>query len=275
MSVLIGLISPVAIGYADHLGTNLGRRGRLMASVLWIYISTLLSTAVLAVLWGGEPTVYDLLLGAGSGLGASMALIQLYRGYITRGVGIVGPVAAVTGAVIPIGVDALIVGLPSVIVGSGMVVGVIAIWLIGLKKDLSGEWDRSAMRYGLIAGLLFGFTATLLGLTSDGSGLWPVLPGRVVAVGTVMLVILIRGHRVKPLKGTIPRAALIGWCGAVGLGSFTLAAQQNLAIAGLFFQMAYGLTLVFQIIFAGERTTRTQVVGFGLVIIALAMIILG
>ena len=275
MSVLIGLISPVAIGYADHVGTNLGRRGHLMASVLWIYISTLLSTSVLAVLWGGEPTVYDLLLGAGSGLGASIALIQLYRGYTTRGIGVVGPVAAVTGAVIPIGVDAIIEGFPSVIVGSGMMVGVIAIWLIGLKKNLSGERDRTAMRFGLIAGVLFGWTATLLGLTSDGSGLWPLLPGRVVAVGSVMLVILIRGHPAKPVKGAIPRAALIGLCGSVGLGSFTLAAQQNLAIAGLFFQMSYGLTLVFQIIFADERTTRTQVVGFGLAIISLAMVILG
>ena len=275
MTILIGLISPVAIGYADHMGTNLVRRGRLMSAVLWIYVSTLLSTTVLAVLWGGEPTTLDLLLGAGSGLGASAALIQLYRGYTTRGVGIVGPVAAVTGAVIPIGVDAILVGLPSVIVGSGMVVGVIAIWLIGLKKDLTGEWDRIAIRHGLTAGVLFGFTATLLGLTSDGSGLWPVLPGRIVAVGTVILVILIRGHRAKPLEGSIGRAALIGLFGAVGLGSFTLAAQQDLAIAGLFFQMAYGFTLVFQVLFAGERTTRIQVVGFGLAIIALAMIILG
>ena len=274
MTVLIGLISPVAIGYADHIGTNLGRRGRLMASVLWIYIFTMVSSTTLAILWGGEPTTTDLLLGAGSGLGASVALIHLYRGYTTRGVGIVGPVAAVTGAVIPIGVDAIIGGLPSVIVGSGMVVGVIAIWLIGLKNP-TGEWDRIAMRYGLIAGLLFGYTATLLGLTSDGSGLWPLVPGRVVAVSSVILVILVHRHPARPLKGTIPRSALVGSFGAIGLGSFTLAAQENLAIAGLFFQMAYGVTLVFQIIFAGERTTRTQVVGFGLVIIALAMIILG
>ena len=274
MSVLIGLISPVVIGYADHVGTNLGRRGRLMASVLWIYISTLLSTCVLAVLWGGEPTTTDLLLGAGSGMGASMALVQLYRGYTTRGVGIVGPVAAVTGAVIPIVVDAILVGLPTVIVGSGMVVGVIAIWLIGLKNP-SGKWDRIAMRHGVAAGILFGFTATMLGLTSDGSGIWPVLPGRVTAVGTVMLVILVGRHPVKPLRGSIPRAGFIGLLGAIGLGSFTLAAQENLAIAGLLFQMTYGFTLVFQVLFAGERTTRTQVAGFGLAIIALVMIILG
>ena len=274
MNVLIGLISPVTIGYADHIGVTLGRRGRLMATILWIYIFTLVSTAVLAFLWGGEPTTTDLVLGGASGLGASMALIQLYRGYATRGVGIVGPVAAVTGAVIPIGVDALIVGLPSLIVGSGMIVGMAAIWLIG-RKNPGGEWDRIALRHGLISGVLFGFTATLLGLTSDGSGLWPVLPGRVVAVSSVILVIVFGRHPAKALKGTIPQAGLVGLFGAIGLASFTLAAQQNLAVAGLFFQMAYGFTLAFQVIFAGERATRTQVAGFGLAVVALVMIILG
>lgn len=274
MSVLIGLISPLSIGYADHVGVNLGRRGRLLAAILWIYIFTLLTTALLAILWGGSPTTTDLILGAGSGFGASLALINLYRGYAARGVGIVGTVAAVTGAVIPIGVDAFIVGLPSPVVSSGMVMGVGAIWLIG-RKNPGGDWDRIAMRHGLISGVLFGFTATLLGLTSDGSGIWPVLPGRFVAVGTVLLVILVQRHPIKPLEGTIPRAGLVGLLGGIGLATFTLAAQVNLAVAGLFFQMSYGFTLVFQVLFAGERATRTQVIGFGLTVVALAMIILG
>ncbi len=274
MTVLIGLISPVVIGFADHVGANLGRRGRMMASILAIYISTMFAALTLALIWGGNPTTADLFLGAGSGLGASIALVNLYRGYTTRGVGIVGPVAAVTGAVIPIGVDSLLGNLPSALVGLGMAVGVVAIWLIGAKNP-SGEWDIMAMRYGLIAGVLFGCTATLLGLTSDDSGLWPVVPGRIVAVATLALFILARGHRFKPIKGAIPQALIVGAAGGVGLASFTLAAQVNLAIAGLFFQMAYGFTLAFQVIFEGERTTRTQVAGFGLGIVALAMIILG
>lgn len=245
-----------------------------MASLLAIYVCTMLSTLALALIWGGEPTVTDLFLGAGSGLGASFALLNLYRGYASRGVGIVAPVAAVTGAVIPIGADSILGNPPSRVVGMGMVLGVIAIWLIG-SKNPTGEWDRTAIRYGLVAGGLFGCTATLLGLTSEDSGLWPVVPGRLVAVSTLLAIILVRGHRIKPIKGAIPRALIIGGAGGIGLASFILAAQVNLAIAGLFFQMAYGFTLAFQVIFEGERTTRTQVVGFGLGIAALGMIILG
>ena len=110
MTILIGLLSPLSIGVADHIGTNVGRRGRLLATVLAIYVFTLLSTLILAVWWGGSPTGSDLLLGSVSGVSSGMGLIQLYRGYTTRGTGIVGPVAAVTGAVVPIGVDTHRVG---------------------------------------------------------------------------------------------------------------------------------------------------------------------
>lgn len=274
MTILIGLLSPLSIGLADHIGTNVSRRGRLLAAVLSIYIFTLLSTLILAVWRGGSPTASDLVLGACSGVSSGIGLIQLYRGYTTRGTGIVGPVAAVTGAVVPIGVDTLVSGLPSVMVGSGLVVGLIGVWLIGAKDPVAG-WDLIAMKHGLTSGVMFGITATLLGLTSDDAGTWPVVPGRVVAVAFVLALILVRRETVRPHRGTTSRAAMVGLLGGIGLASFTLAAQVNLAVAGLFFQMAYGVTVLFQVLFSGERTTRIQQVGFAVATVALALIILG
>ena len=274
MTILIGLLSPLSIGLADHIGTNVSRRGRLLAAVLSIYVFTLLSTLILAVWRGGSPTGPDLVLGACSGVSSGMGLIQLYRGYTTRGTGIVGPVAAVTGAVVPIGAGTIVSGLPSVMVGSGLVVGLIGVWLISAKNPGAG-WDLIAMKHGLMSGVLFGITATLLGLTGDDAGTWPVVPGRVVAVTFVLVLILIRRDAVRPHPGTTPRAAMVGLLGGIGLATYTLAAQVNLAVAGLFFQMAYGVTVLFQVLFSGERTTRVQQVGFGVATVALALIILG
>ena len=274
MTIFIGLLTPLSIGLADHIGTNVGRRGRLLATLLAIYVFTLLSTLILAVWWGGSPTVPDLVLGGCSGVSSGMALIQLYRGYTTRGTGIVGPVAAVTGAVVPIGVDTIMSGLPSMVVGSGLVVGLIGVWLIGMK-DRGAEWDLIAMKHGLASGVMFGITATLLGLTGDDAGTWPVVPGRVVAVAFVLLLILIRREALWPHRGTTTQAVMVGILGGIGLATFTLAAQVNLAVAGLFFQMAYGVTVLFQVLFSGERTTRVQQAGFGVAIVALALIILG
>ena len=274
MTILIGLLSPLSIGLADHIGTNVSRRGRLLATVLSIYVFTLLSALILAVWRGGSPTLSDLVLGSCSGVSSGVGLIQLYRGYTTRGTGIVGPVAAVTGAVVPIGVDTSVSGLPSTMVGSGLVVGLIGVWLIG-AKDPGAGWDLIAMKHGLASGVMFGITATLLGLTSDASGIWPVVPGRVVAVSFVLVLILIRREAVRPHRGAVSRAAMVGFLGGIGLGTYTLAAQVNLAVAGLLFQMAYGVTVLFQVLFSGERTTRIQQVGFGVATVALALIILG
>ena len=274
MTILIGLLSPLSIGLADHIGTNVSRRGRLLAAVLSIYIFTLLSTLILAVWRGGSPTVPDLVLGACTGVSSGMGLIHLYRGYTTRGTGIVAPVAAVTGAVVPIGVDTIVSGLPSVMVGSGLVVGLVGVWLIGTKDPAAG-WDLIALKHGLISGFMFGVTSTLLGLTGDAAGIWPVVPGRVVAVAFVLALILIRREAVRPHRGAIPRTVMVGMLGGIGLGTFTLAAQINLAVAGLFFQMSFGVTVLFQVIFSGERTTRIQQVGFAVATVALVLIILG
>lgn len=273
-TVLLGLLAAVLIGYVDHLGADHGRRGPLLTLVMWIYVFTLLSVALLAFLLGGGPAAGDLLLGGISGLTASVALTQLYIGYTSRGVGIVAPTAAVTGAVIPVVLGAVFEGMPSAVTSGGILVGVAAIWLIGARNP-SGEWDLTAMRYGLVAGVMFGVTATLLGLTSPAAGVWPAVPGRVVALGCVFAMVLAGRQPVRPPRGQIPIAGVIGLGGGAGLGAFTLAIQDNLAVAGLLFQMSYGFTLLFQILFSGERATRTQTAGFGLAAAALAMIILG
>ncbi|MCY3539642.1 MAG: hypothetical protein OXH10_07310 [bacterium] len=274
MTILIGLLSPLSIGLADHIGTNLGRRGRLLATVSMIYTFTGLSALVLAIWWGGNPTLGDLLLGSLSGVSGSLALIRLYQGYTTRGTGIVGPTTAVTGAIVPIAVDSMVSGLPSPVVGGGMVLGLIGVGLVSLRNQ-SGLRDLIALKHGLISGVLFGITATLLGSTGADAGIWPVIPGRVVAFATVMALILIHKEDRRPHQGTIPRTMLVGALAGIGMASFTLAAQVNLAVAGLFFQMSFGVTVLFQVIFAGEKTSPTQRFGFVVATVALAMVILG
>ena len=320
VTVLLALSGSLAYGSVDHVGTEVGRKSRLMTVVLWGYLFAVPSAFGLAMLVGGEPTMSDLLLGAASGLGASMGLIQLYRGYTTMGAATVGPVAAVTSAVIPVIASAIFEGLHSAVVGYGILVGIAAVWMISIPGHIdfsewpralvrcvrrgdqaycSTIWDWVAVRHGLAAGALFGIQITLLGLTSDASGVWPAVPGRMVAAATVAFVILFGHprppwrwwtvrragmvlnvvllglHTTKWMKKIILATALMGLAWSAGMGLLTLAAQRNIAVTGLLFQMAYGFTLLFQVLFAGERTTRTQVVGFGLAVASLTMIILG
>lgn len=274
MIIFLSLLAPTLIGFGDHIATGLGRRARVLPMVWWIFLYTFGSIVATAFWVGGSPSLADMVYGCLSGLLGAFGLVELFLGYTRRGVGIVGPVAAVSGAILPVVVGFAIAGLPSWVVTAGLGVGLVSLWLIGFR-DHAGEWDPEAFRYGLLAGGSFGAMATLLGLTSEASGLWPLVGGRTVSVVLLGAVVLVQSHSLKPDRGIMPGLIFIGVLGGIGMGSYTWAAQRNLAIAGLLFQMVYGVTLLFQVIFAGERTSRTQILGFALAALSLTLIILG
>lgn len=274
MTIFLALLGPLVIGFGDHVAIGIGRKTHLPTMVGWIFLYTMSAVAVFAPLVGGDPSPLDIAYGAGSGVFGAWGLMELFRGYTARGVGIVGPVAAVLGAIMPVVAGVVTTGLPTAAVTGGIVVGIAALWLIG-HHNAAGEWDPAALRHGLRAGIAIGGMTTLLGLTAEGSGLWPLLGGRITSFIFFVILLLAGGHSLKPERGIMPGLAFVGTMGAVGMGSYLLAAQRNLAIAGLLFQMLYGFTLVFQILFAGERTSRSQLVGFGLAVISLSLIILG
>ena len=273
-TIVLALVAPVVIGFSDHIGAGLSRRGRPMALVLWIYVASIPFTAGAAALIGGTPNRADIGFGLMAGFFGASALMALYKGYSMSGVAVVAPVAAVTGAVVPIGAALVISALPSATVQGGLIVGLGAVWLVGFDRS-GAPLDTAALRYGTMAGVLFGTTSVLLGLTQETAGIWPLLAARAVSVILIFSLLRIRHLTTGADPGWSRPLALIGLAAAVGTGAFILAAQRNLAVAGLFMQMAYGFTLLFQILLAGERATKAQVAGFGLAIIALSMISLG
>ena len=274
MTIFLALLGPLAIGFGDHVAIGIGRKTHLPTMVWWIFLYTMSVVTVFSFLVGGDPSLADMAYGAASGLFGAWGLMELFRGYTTRGVGIVGPVSAVLGAIMPVAAGIITTGLPTAAVAIGILVGLAALWLIG-HHNAAGEWDPVALRHGLRAGAAIGGMTTLLGLTAEGSGLWPLLGGRVTSFVFIGIFLLAGGHSLKPERSIMPGLAFIGAMGAVGMGSYLLAAQRNLAIAGLLFQMLYGFTLIFQIIFAGERTSRSQLAGFALAAVSLSLIILG
>ena len=135
MTIILALIAPLVLGTADHIATRVGRRGRVLAVVFWLFIVSVPTTGIAALIIGGSPTRAELLLGLSAGVFGAAGLSSIYLGYTKWGVGVVGPVAAVTGAIVPIGVSAITEGLPSSRVAIGIAVGIGAIWLIGFRSS--------------------------------------------------------------------------------------------------------------------------------------------
>ncbi len=276
MVVAMALASAFLIGVGDFFATLAARRGRVLAATLWIMVTSAGLMTVLALWMGGTPRSVDYLYGAVAGLGGGAALLTLYAGYAKTSIGIVGPIAAVVSVVLPISVGMAIgdeVGSLAVV---GIVIGVIAVALVGWKPDTGGRHASStAVLYGVGAGAGFGVMATMLGVTSEASGLLPTIPTRAVSALLLVVIAATRRLPMSPMQESWRHIPIAAVCAASGILLFTLAAQQNLTISGLLLQMAYAVSALLAMIFLEERSTITQRVGFSAAVLAIAFVTLG
>ena len=206
MSLLLGLVVAASFGSGDFLGGLASKRARTLVVLVVAQVCALVGAIVVAVVAGGSPTGGDFALGALGGLLNVVALGCLYQGLAVGEAGLVAPVAAVIGAVIPVGWGLATGERPPVEALVGVALAIVAGALISAEHvdaDPSVS-SRSALLLALAAGAGFGASFVCYGNTNDSSEFWPVFSGRVAAVTAVVLVLAI--SRTKPvLAGTAPR----------------------------------------------------------------------
>lgn len=265
MAVLLAVASALAIGTGDMLGTIAGRRGGVLAAVLANFVLGGLLLIPIAALFGGDPTPTDLAIGAAAGVLGGIGLLALYAGYANTTVGIVAPLAAVLGAVVPVVVGLVIDAVPSPLGIAGILLGLIAIGLVAIAPADSGATaPQSAVVYGLLAGFALGIMVTLLGITDSDAGLWPLVPARATSALTLIPIAAVGGHGLFARHGAWRLLPFVALLSAIGMSLFVLGAQENLIVAGLLLNMAYAVTAMLAILLFGERSTHLQRYGFAL-----------
>jgi drug/metabolite transporter (DMT)-like permease len=193
MSLVVGLIVAASFGSGDFLGGLASRHARTLAVLAVAQLCALAGAVVVAVVAGGDPSGEDLLLGAVAGTLNVAALGCLYQGLAIGQAGLVAPVAAVLGAVIPVGWGLATGERPPVEAIVGVALAIVAGGLISLERDELGTASRSraALLLAVAAGAGFGVSFICYGNTSDESEFWPVLAGRIGAVTAVVLLVAI------------------------------------------------------------------------------------
>lgn len=276
MVITLGLGAALLIGIGDLFGSIAGRKGRVLAVTLWIFLTSFVPIVVLALAIGGSPTLQDFIFGAVAGLGGGLGLFSLYAGYSTATIGVVGPTAAVVGAALPVLVGIGIGDQAGPLGLVGIVVGIAAVGLIGWRPDLGAIGDRrSAVLFGLAAGFGFGVMATFLGLTGDDSGIFPLITTRAVSILLLVAIALLRRIPLMPMPAAWRFLPVATFAAVVGMAMFIFAAQDNLTIAGLLLQMTYGVTAALAIVVFKERPTPSQRVGFAAAVTAIILISVG
>jgi uncharacterized membrane protein len=279
MSLLLGLVVAASFGSGDFLGGLASARARTIAVLVTVQVCALVGALLVAVIAGGDPHAGDFALGALGGVLNVGALGCLYQGLAVGRAGVVAPVAAVVGAVIPVAWGLASGENPANAALVGVALAVVAGGLISVERPEHPTADaggRSALALAVLAGIGFGFSFVCYGDTRDASEFWPVLSGRIGAVIAVVLVASVL--RIRPVLSGTPGVQ------AVGAGLLDVGATALLLVAvrnGLFATVApvAALAPAFTVGHAWwylrERPSKIQVAGLvialsGLVLIAVS-----
>lgn len=276
MSLLLGLVVAASFGTGDFLGGLASTRARTIAVLVTVQVCAIAGAFVVAAIVGGDPHTGDFALGVLGGVLNVGALGCLYQGLAVGRAGVVAPIAAAVGSVIPV-----VWGLASgenpanaALVGVGL--AVVAGALISVERPEHPTADaggRSALVLALLAGVGFGFSFICYGNTRDASEFWPVFSGRIGAVAAVVLVAAV--FRISPKLSRTPRVlAVVAGLLDVGATALLLVAVRNglFATVAPVAALAPAFTVGHAWWYLHQTPSRIQIAGLALALSGLVLI---
>ena len=276
MSILLAGFSALLYGAADFCGGMAVRKAPLPA-VIASSQAVGLAVAVVASLAFGFPleTPLDLAWGALAGVSGAAGIAALYYALATTVVAVASPLAAVTGAAIPVLLGVAAGERPGLAAWVGICLGVCAIGLLTVEPS-KGSRDGAVRRAGLLgvlAGLGFGLFFFSISRTTHGSGLWPLVAARVATVSLVTVYLLVARKPVRLSRRSVP---LVVFSGALDMGAniaFLLASRIGmLSISAAVAALYPGPTVILAWIILRERVTAPRVIGLALALAGVALI---
>ena len=277
MSLVLGVVVAACFGTGDFLGGLASRRIATLVALGLAQVTALVGAVVVALVAGGEPTTQDHLLGALAGVLNVAALGCLYQGLAIGRVSVVAPLAAVLGAVIPVGWGLLVGERPSAIAMVGVGLAVVAAGLISRSPDEDvPATTRASTLLALAAGVGFGLSFICYVSTGEDSGLWPVLTARAAAVVGVGFALAIVRPPFRSERAPIIQATAAGVLDVSAASLLLVAARSGLAttvapVAAL----GPAFTVGHARLFLRERSTPIQAVGLVVALAGLALIAAG
>jgi drug/metabolite transporter (DMT)-like permease len=279
VGIIVGLLAAGFFGSGDFLGGRASRDARAIVVLLVAQVCAAIGAAIVALTFSGDPIGRDLAYGAAAGLVNAIGLGFLYRGLAVGRMGIVAPVAAVVGAVIPV-VWGLVTGeRPGAVVIVGVAVAVVAGGLVAREEDDSGGGATArSVAIAVAAGAGLGTSFILFAHTSTDSGLWPVLAARVLAVLGVGIAVAVTARgasmRLPALAGRL--AAIAGVFDVVATALLLVAIRDDLAVVvAPIVALAPAFTVVWAWTVLREPASRVQIAGLALALAGLVLIAAG
>jgi len=282
LSVGLGLVAAATWGGSDFAGGLGARRSpALLIAFSGHLVTLLLLLGACAVGQASLPHRTEFLEGAIGGLEGSLALAVFYRALAMGAMGLTAALTGLLTALVPVLYGLWIEGLPEPLAIAGLLLGVVAIWLIAHSPG-HGTPPR-ALLLGALSGAGFGLQLILLKLASQDGVLWALTSARiggVFAMGAILLFAWPR-HREKENNGQNGRiwigfwkmGILAGGLDTIGNFGYTVAAHiGRLDLAALVSSLYPGFTILLAAMVLRERPTRRQTLGMAVALASVVML---
>jgi drug/metabolite transporter (DMT)-like permease len=277
MGALLGLAAALAYGVSDFVAGVASRRHHFMWVSLLGFVAALVVSGAAVVAQDVRPQATALLWGALSGVGSGIGTLGLFRGYGRGEMAVAGPLSAVGAAAFPTVVGAALGERLPVVGLVGVLLAFPAIWMMSRapqEEDMPRGVARAGTVDGLVSGAGFGLLFVALGQAGDGSGLWPVVAGEVVAVVLLGAVTAVRRPTWdvdRRWLGIIVAAGLLSI--AANILFFLATHRSLLTVAAVLTSLYPGVTVAMGAIWLDERPDRLQKTGLVLGAVAVTAIV--
>lgn len=270
MSVPFALSSAAAYGFGDFVGGLAARRTSVLRVTAVAQLAGLVVLLPATFLVPGQVSWAAVGFGALAGVGGMSGLLLYMHGLAVGPMGVVAPLSAVVGAGLPLVAGVLGGERPGAVSWLALMVALIAIGLASAGSRGNAA-AGAGLAYGMGAGVGFGLFFVALDMTPDGSGLWPLVAGRVVSVTLLSLALLSPARR-GPLDGL----KLMVLCGVLDTAAnvlFLLAARSgSLSVSGVLVSLYPVVVVLLARFVLRERLTGLQLTGVGMALTASALL---
>lgn len=282
MTAFLAILSAVLVGGADFLGGLASRTASALRVAALAQAAGLPPALVLALAVHAERVSgADVAWALGSGVAVACGFACFYSAMGRGLISVVAPLAAVTGAAVPVFYALARGERPGAAASVGIVTALAAVVIVSIAP-VAPEHAHLAITpdvvgLSLLAGGCFGIFYVAFSVISEDAGLWPVALERTGATVTLVAIALAltRGALVVPSR----LVRLVVTIGALEVGAtvpLLLALQRGpIAIASVLASLYPVTTVLLAAVVLHERMSRLQLAGTGLALVAVVLVSAG
>jgi drug/metabolite transporter (DMT)-like permease len=277
MSPLLALGASLSYGVADYVGALAARRTSALTVTFGMQSVGLLVLLPLLPFLPGRASVAAITIGAVSGAAGTAGLVLYLRSMAAGPIGVVSPLAAVSGAAVPVAWGSFVLGdelslLQLLGVALALASVVVVAWVPG---SAVGAADLRGVLGGLASGVLFGGFFIALDATPIDSGMWPLVGARVASALGVILLLRIVSRPAHP-GAALPLILLAGTFDMAANVLFLLATRGGLlSISALLSSLYPVVALLLARQLLRERIHPVQAAGVVGALIAMGLLVVG